>query len=583
MTNLDLNLINDWMANDVSEKDVAEITALLAKAEAGDAAVEAELLDRFDGNIKFGTAGLRGEMAAGTNRMNRATVRRAAFGLGNFAVNQFSELGETGKPKVVIGYDARHNSKDFAYDSAAIFQELGLDVWIFSSALPTPVLAYAIRALDAEVGVMVTASHNPGKDNGYKVYLGGKIVTDTGQGSQIIDPNDRLIAEAIDAAPVAKDIKLADAGWNMIADSILDDYEAMCSKLGGEVAEIAGLKKDELKITTTAMHGVGGPVQIKALNLAGFENINFVPEQQNPDPDFPTVAFPNPEEKGAMDMVIALADESNADLALANDPDADRLAAACFDKHLGKYRQLMGDEIGIILAKYFIDLINAGELPAKSALGSSIVSSRLVGVMSKAKGVNYSTTLTGHKWISRVENMVFGYEEAIGFCPDPEYVHDKDGPATGVVLVKIAYKLKAEGKNLIDMLDDIAKEFGLYSQRQLSIRLGSPAALVALVDEARSNPPANLGGSEVSSVIDMTKNSPDPALTQNAVIFTTADDTRVFVRPSGTEPKVKFYIETVSPIAGGESADFEVLKAARIESVAKLDQIVAELEAAYKK
>ncbi|MDR1033213.1 MAG: phospho-sugar mutase [Bifidobacteriaceae bacterium] len=554
-----------WIEGDVSDEDIALLRDTLAKAKDGDVDAKADLESKFEGTLEFGTAGLRGVMEPGAFRMNRAVVIKAAAGLATFCNKKVE------KPKIVIGYDARHHSEEFAVDSAGVFLSAGLDVHLMPRMLPTPVLAYAVRAMDADAGVMVTASHNPAKDNGYKVYLGSRIVTDNGRGSQIVPPFDTEIADEIAKIGAANWVPRALSGWNVIPDGIVTDYYA-------DVKEklFDGLPRSEkLNIATSAMHGVGGAVQVELLHEFGFDNVKFVPEQQEPNPDFPTVVFPNPEEKGTMDMVLALAESEKSELILANDPDADRLGAGIFDKHTGKYRQLMGDETGMMIG-YHVAKNIAEDDKKTSTLASSIVSSRTLQVIAEHFGLLYEPTLTGFKWISRANNLVFGYEEAIGFLTVPDLVHDKDGPSAGVLLAQIANEALLNDKTLSDVLDDIAREIGLYTQAQVSIRLDSKEKIDAAVESLRTNPPKTLGKSPVVNMRDALQDNQGLPPT-NAIILTTEDNTRVIARPSGTEPKAKFYIETYHAVH--EEATFEYLTALRFTENARISEICEEIRA----
>jgi phosphomannomutase len=400
---------------------------------------------------------------------------------------------------------------------------------------------------------MVTASHNPAQDNGYKVYLGGRIVQDDGQGSQIVPPFDSEISQAIQSAPAAKDIPLADGGWQSFPFTIAADYSASVTQIARQF--LPDQPNLGLKIVTTAMHGVGGAIQVQQLQSLGFVNLFEVAEQKDPDPDFPTIVFPNPEEAGALDMALDLARRSQADLIIANDPDADRCSIATFDPHGGDYRQWTGDEIGLLLGEFFAQQFRGQNV----ALASSIVSSRALAKIAAAHQIPYVPTLTGFKWISRVPRLIFGYEEAIGYNPDPEFVHDKDGPATGSIIAALASRPAPSSFNvpprslsvsttLAGFLDEIARRYGLFTQSQVSVRLNSLDSINALVEQFRSRPPEKFGSETVTEVIDYANQPPSPALKTNGISFFTQEQSRIFVRPSGTEPKVKFYLETYRAI-----------------------------------
>jgi len=561
-----------WVSGDLDVNDKAEISALVAAARTGSGgkrspaalAAIAQLQDRFAGNLEFGTAGLRGEMAAGPNRMNRAVVARAAAGLAAF----LKEALPGKKPRIVIGYDGRHRSEQFARDTAAIMAAAGVEAYLLPRMLPTPVLAYAVRRLPADAGVMVTASHNPAADNGYKVYLGGRVVRDSGQGSQIVPPYDGKIAAKIAEAPPANAIPMAQGGYLQLGDDIVEEYVKAVEALSDNAPR-------NLRIVTTSMHGVGGEVLNRVLADTGFEDVFPVPEQLDPDPDFPTVAFPNPEEPGAIDMALALAADVNADLVIANDPDADRCAIGVFDPRAGDggaWRRLHGDEVGALLG--YAAAHSAAATDSDATLANSIVSSRLLGRIAAKADLNYKNTLTGFKWISRTPNLVFGYEEALGYCVDPASVHDKDGISAALVIAQLANELKAEGRTLIDLLDDLAREHGLFLTDQLSLRYEDLSKIAATMKKLRANPPATLVGSPVVENVDLAQgyNGLPPT---DGVLLRASDDTRVIVRPSGTEPKVKCYLEVVHPVES--DADFDRVTEARTSAQKVLDDLKAEM------
>lgn len=567
-----------WMAADVDDADVAELRRLVEQAldpHAGEPAL-AELADRFSGPLQFGTAGLRGAMAAGPNRMNRAVVIAAAAGLGAFLT---AEIG-TGAPRVVVGYDARHRSADFARDTAAVLVAAGAEVLLMPAPGPTPVLAFAVRHLSADAGVMVTASHNPAADNGYKVYLGGRAVTDAGQGAQIVPPYDALIAGQIALVRSAKDVPRAESGWTVLGPEITDEYHAAVATLHD------GAARSRLRIVTTSLHGVGGAAVARVLAEAGFTDVLPVEEQAEPDPDFPTVAFPNPEEPGAIDMALALAQDSHADLVIANDPDADRCAVALLDPQYGTYqgaetassqgwRMLHGDEVGMLLGW------DAAERAARAGQGGtlacSIVSSRALAGIAVRHGLEHATTLTGFKWISRTPGLVFGYEEALGYCVDPEHVRDKDGLSAAVAVAQLASRLAGEGRTLLDRLDDVARACGLHVTGQVSARFDDLDLIASTMTALRTSPPSALAGSPVDSVRDLAEGI-DGLPPTDGVVLLTADDTRVIVRPSGTEPKVKCYIEVVSAVDPAASA--ATLSAARVAARDRLARVQSDVRTA---
>ncbi|MFD2796806.1 phospho-sugar mutase [Promicromonospora vindobonensis] len=567
-----------WMAADVDADDIDELRALVARTTGSGIRARAvdELADRFSGTLQFGTAGLRGAMAAGPNRMNRAVVIAAAAGLAAFLKAEAAGVA----PRVVVGFDARHRSADFARDTAAVLVAAGAEVQLMPAPGPTPVLAFAVRHLSADAGVMVTASHNPAADNGYKVYLGGRVVAGAGQGAQIVPPADARIAEEIARVGAAKDVPRAESGWTVLGPEITDQYHAAVAGLHD------GEPRTKLRIVTTSLHGVGGAAVARVLAEAGFTDVVPVEEQAEPDPDFPTVAFPNPEEPGAIDMALALAQDAHADLVIANDPDADRCAVAVLDPQYGTYqgaetafsqgwRMLHGDEAGMLLGW------DAAERAARAGTGGtlacSIVSSRALAAIAARHGLEHATTLTGFKWISRTPGLVFGYEEALGYCVDPEHVRDKDGLSAAVAVAQLANRLAAEGRTLLDRLDDVVRACGLHITGQVSARFDDLAEIESTMASLRTSPPTILAGSPVDSVRDLAEGL-DGLPPTDGVVLLTADDTRVIVRPSGTEPKVKCYIEVVSPVDPDASAGS--LSAARVAARDRLAQVQADLRAA---
>jgi phosphomannomutase len=535
-----------WAAEDPDEHPRAELETLVAAAEA-DPAAAADLADRFDGRLEFGTAGLRGALGAGPNRMNRVVVIRAAAGLAAYLLDQGHQGGT-----VVVGYDARHGSDVFAEDTAAVMVGAGLRAVLLPRPLPTPLLAYAIRALGCVAGVMVTASHNPPQDNGYKVYLG--------DGSQIVPPADAEISARIDAVGPLAGVRRA-GGWTRLGEEVVEAY---LSDVGGLVD---GGPRD-LTTVYTPLHGVGGETVAVVMQRAGFSAPHVATAQAEPDPDFPTVAFPNPEEPGAMDLAMALAAEVGADVVVANDPDADRCAVAVPDAH--GWRMLRGDEVGALLGDH---LLRSG---TRGVYANSIVSSTLLGKLAAAHGQPHRETLTGFKWIGRVEGLAYGYEEALGYCVAPGLVRDKDGVSALLLVVDLAARLKAEGRTLTDRLDDLAREHGLHATDQLSVRVTDLSLITAAMERLRSAPPATLGGLKVERVDDLAKGSADLPPT-DGLRFRLAEDARVIVRPSGTEPKIKCYLEVVVPVDADEA---DGVDAARISAAGRLDAIRGDLAAA---
>ena len=535
-----------WAAEDPDDATRAELEQVIADVQAG--ADAADLADRFAGTLEFGTAGLRGALGAGPNRMNRVVVTRAAAGLAAY----LREQGQSGP--VVVGFDARHRSDDFARDTAEVLSGAGFKVWVMPRPLPTPVLAFAIRELGCSAGVMVTASHNPPQDNGYKVYLG--------DGSQIVPPADAAIAAKIDAVGALADLPRGPGG-TVLGEHLVDRYL-------DTIAELAEDGPRDLDLVYTPLHGVGGASVLQVLETAGFAEPRVVEQQAQPDPDFPTVAFPNPEEPGAMDLAIALATEHDADLVVANDPDADRCAAAVptGSSKSGGWRMLRGDEVGVLLAHHLMSRGRTG------TWATSIVSSSLLGKMATAAGQPYVETLTGFKWIGRVPGLAFGYEEALGYCCDPDHVKDKDGVSALLLLCELAAATKAAGRSLVDVLDDLALEHGLHATDQVAVRVADLSLITAAMERLRATPPTELGGLAVEQVEDLALGSADLPPT-DGLRFRLADHARVVVRPSGTEPKLKCYLEVVVPVDADAGVD-----AARISAASRLDALGRDIEAA---
>ncbi len=543
-----------WAAEDPDPQTRAELEALIAAEDLD------ELADRFRGTLEFGTAGLRGALGAGPNRMNRVVVLRAAAGLVAYLKQQGAGAGDT----VVIGYDARHNSDVFATDTAEVVAGAGLRPLLLPRPLPTPLLAFAITDLGSVAGVMVTASHNPPQDNGYKVYLG--------DGSQIVPPADAEIAACIAAVGPVGEIPRPSTGsgaGNAVA--VLD--EALVARYQDAVAGLVGPGPRDLRIVYTPLHGVGGDTVQRVLEKAGFAAPYEPGAQAEPDPDFPTVSFPNPEEPGAMDLALALAAEVGADIVVANDPDADRCAVAVPVGDRARsgprgWQMLRGDEVGALLAQHLLTRGRTG------VYATSIVSSSLLGVMAQAAGQPHTETLTGFKWIGRIPGLAFGYEEALGYCVDPDRVKDKDGVSALLLVCELAAEAKAAGRSLLDLLDDIARQHGLHATDQLSVRVDDLARIPATMARLREAPPSSLGGLQVLRVDDLARGSTDLPPTEG-LRFTLADRARVIVRPSGTEPKVKCYLEVVVPVGADEP---DGVAAARIVAAGRLDAIRSDLQ-----
>jgi len=542
-----------WLADDPDPATREELRELVADLPGS----AGELADRFAGTLTFGTAGLRGRLRAGPNGMNLAVVSRAAAGL----VNWLAAQGAPGL--LVIGYDARHGSREFAERTARIATGAGRAALLLPRPLPTPVLAYAVRSLEAVAGVMVTASHNPPQDNGYKVYLGAVLGGPRGAGAQIVPPADAEIETAIRAVPAISAVPLGEPG------TVLDD-KIVSSYLDAAVA-LLGAGPRDLRIAYTPLHGVGGAVAAEAFERAGFGAPAVVAEQAEPDPEFPTVAFPNPEEPGAMDLLLALATRTSADLAIANDPDADRCAVAV-PGEAGGWRPLTGDQLGILLADHLIRRGTPGSEPGRGGkapgmYATTIVSSTMLQALCAARGVPYGETLTGFKWIVRAdEDLAFGYEEALGYCVAPAVVRDKDGITAALLVAELAAGLSGSGKTLADRLDELDAEFGVHHTDQLSVRVDDLAEITRTMAHVRARPPATLLGTAVREVEDRL---PDA----DVLTFRTGS-ARVVIRPSGTEPKLKAYLEVVVPVGD------DGVPAARTRANAAMTGLRAEVAAA---
>lgn len=546
---------HDWLADDPDEGTRGELAALIEAAESGDAAAQAELDDAFRGPLTFGTAGLRGRMGPGPHRMNRVTVSRAAAGIAAYL------LAHHAHPTAVIGFDARHRSHDFARDCAEILAGAGIKALVLPRALPTPVLAYAVRALGADAGLMVTASHNPAQDNGLKVYLA--------DGRQIVPPADAEIAALIDAVgPVSG---LPRSGDHLtLGDDIVERYVEQAA-----LVPQRDTPRDVVSLHT-AMHGVGTQVLRDAAVRAGFPAPFTVTEQERPDPAFPTVTFPNPEEPGALDLALAEGRRVNVDLIIATDPDADRCALAVGVPHgrpahadgrtPGEWVVLTGDEVGWLLAWW---LLRRGGF--SGAMAASLVSSSLLQRIAEEAGVVYATTLTGFKWIARVPDLGYGYEEALGYCVDPRHVADKDGITAALLALELVAALNAEGRTVFDVLDELALRHGVHATRQVSLRLPTSEVIAAAIAGLRADPPSDLGGLPVEDVIDLSLGYGGLPPTDGLLLRLAG--ARVIVRPSGTEPKVKCYLEAIRRVDGAG------LAIAREEAETTLDRLDAAIRA----
>lgn len=522
----------NWIEQDPDPVTKAQLAELLIASQTDQAAL-LELQDAFVAPLEFGTAGLRGALGAGPNRMNRVTVLQAASGLAQYLVQQ----GFTGR-KVVIGFDARYNSDVFTDDTARVMSGAGLEPIVFSHVVPTPVLAFAIRHLEACAGVMVTASHNPPQDNGYKVYLG--------DGRQIVSPVDEQISKLITTVSDVREIVQGDAG-KRVSDEVVNTYTSLTSQLitAGPTTEA---QRKSVTSVYTAMHGVGWKTLQSAFDTSGFAEPIAVLEQRDPDPAFPTVAFPNPEEKGALDIAIALAKKNSVDVLLANDPDADRFAAAASNS-TGDWVTLRGDQIGSLLGWWMIERAKLTGSKLSGTFANSIVSSMMLESIAKSAGLPYESTLTGFKWVSRVNHLTFGYEEALGYCVDPNNVSDKDGISAAAMFMEMLAHLKSQGKTIWQVLDELALAHGLHATDQVSVRVTSSDQVDLTMAGIRNTPPTKFGGLQVSSIDDLAIGLGELPKTDAVIIHLAGNDqiqkARVIVRPSGTEPKIKCYLEVV--------------------------------------
>jgi phosphomannomutase len=503
-----------WIEDDPDQKTREELAHWLQNDEV------AKIESCFQGFLQFGTAGLRGALGPGPSRMNRAVVSKTAAGLSSF-------MKKNSLNSIVIGRDARYGSEDFTEDTAQIMSGAGFKVFVLPRPLPTPVLAFAVRKLNCDVGVMVTASHNPPQDNGYKVYLGGKVSGINYFGSQIIAPTDAEISAEIASAPKLSQLLRA-KDREIVPEEIISDYVKETAKLVDRALPI--------KVVYSPLHGVGKEIFVKVVEAAGFAKPLIVKEQAEPNPDFPTVAFPNPEEPGAIDLSLKLAQQESADLVIANDPDADRCAAAIND---GGWRMLRGDEVGALLGEYLARKRKTG------VFANSIVSSSILGKIAKNYGINFFETLTGFKYLSKVDGLTYGYEEALGYSVAPNSVNDKDGISAGLILIQLAAELKKEGRTISDLLSEIWARHGFHGTRQISIRTNKLSDIGSVMAKVRNKLPKRLGEFEVTSFDDLEKPNNGLPPTDGVRIWLDGKY-RVIVRPSGTEPKIKCYIEVIA-------------------------------------
>lgn len=531
--------VEAWIQQDPDDATRTELSELLART---DEAAQIELADAFRAPLEFGTAGLRGKLGGGPNRMNRVVVIQAAAGLAEYLAGQ----GLQGKA-VVIGYDGRFNSDVFAQDTAQVMAAAGFTPLIFDHVVPTPVLAFAIRDLGCCAGVMVTASHNPPQDNGYKVYLG--------DGRQIVSPADADISTCIRRVTDVREVQMKDA-TTIVGPDVEERYITSLTTAIHSGPTTAQERGDVISVYT-AMHGVGWNTLREACVRSDFKEPNAVIEQRDPDPLFPTVAFPNPEEKGALDLSIAMAKETSADILIANDPDADRLAVA-IPMPDGQWKTLHGDQVGSLLAWWVIERARRSGVRLQGTMANSIVSSMMMESIAHDAGLDYTNTLTGFKWVSRVANLVYGYEEALGYCVNPEFVGDKDGISAASFVLEMAAALKAEARTLWDVLDDLARKFGLHSTDQVSVRVSDLSQVTYVMSALRTTPPSTIGGLKVSQVLDLAQGETGLPPTDGVIFMLEASaeisKARVIVRPSGTEPKIKGYLEVVCTNDDLESA-----------------------------
>ena len=504
--------VEEWIANDPDPKTSQLLQHWLEIEN------ESELAKSFNGFLEFGTAGLRGPLRPGPSGMNRAVVGRTAA-----AIAQYLKARDLSK--IVIGRDARHGSSEFLIESAEIFAGAGLEVYLLPRELPTPVLAFAVKELKMDCGVMITASHNPASDNGYKVYLGGSVDGVNYSGSQIISPADSEISKEIARVQLPSP---RGSNWQIVSEELIWKYLERTARSSKQAIET--------KIVYTAMHGVGTKTLLALFDKANFAKPILVSEQAEPNPDFPTVAFPNPEEPGAIDLAIKLAIKEGADLVIANDPDADRCAIAVKDG-VGNWRGLRGDELGVLLGHY---IANSGDMAGKT-FATSIVSSSALSKIATNVGAKFEETLTGFKWISKIENLAFGYEEAIGYCVDPTVVNDKDGISAALKIAQKNSELKAKGSSLLKYLDEIWNEIGFHRCEQLSIRVSEISTINNILQKIKANPPKNLAGLAITNFEDL-ESSKLPTV---GIRLWAGPNVRIIIRPSGTEPKLKSYVEVV--------------------------------------
>ncbi|MBN2798196.1 MAG: phospho-sugar mutase [Deltaproteobacteria bacterium] len=542
-----VDIARAWMAADPDPVTRAETEGLIASGD------EHQLAEQFGARLEFGTAGIRGALAAGPNRMNRLLVRKVSAGLAQYLLDQHPGR----KFSVVIGFDGRHLSREFAEDTAAIFASRGVGVWLYEEVAATPQLAHAVVALGCAAGVMVTASHNPPQDNGYKVYWEN--------GAQIIEPHDKGISAAIDLEPALGELLPLEA--LLASGAVIRPPQVVCDTYRAGVRDLRVHPTAPVKAVYTAMHGVGRALIERVMGDAGYADIHLVPEQADPDPDFPTVSFPNPEEPGALDLGMALADKVGADVLIANDPDADRLAVAVPDG-AGGWARLSGDQVGQLLAD---DLLRSDKrfLKQPRMVATTVVSSSMLRALAEHYGVEYRETLTGFKWIANAAiafegRFVMGYEEALGYSVGP-LVRDKDGVSAAVLLLDLVAHLKEQGRTLLDRLEELYRTHGLYMTSQVSLKrpgAAGAAEIQAMMDQLRAAPPDAVAGTPIWRLRDLavgtwkTRDGASGALdipASNVLGWDLEGGGRVVIRPSGTEPKIKFYFEARLPFGEGDT------------------------------
>ncbi|PRB09283.1 phosphomannomutase [Microbacterium sp. MYb72] len=535
-----------WLRQDPDAQTRDELAGIVTRAASGDEAAAADLADRFGARLAFGTAGLRGELGAGSNRMNRVLVAQAAAGFAAY----LREKSDGRTPTVVIGYDGRRNSRVFATDSAEIFAGAGLRAILLPRLLPTPVLAFAVRHLGADAGVMVTASHNPPNDNGYKVYLGGE-----NQGSQIVAPADAEIAAHIQRIADAGDVKALprSSAYETAGEDVVTAYVEATAAVAPAPSTATGLRW-----VYTAMHGVGWETLSRILRVAGYPQPMVVGEQLDPDATFHTVSFPNPEEPGAMDLAFARARRVQADFILANDPDADRLAVAIPDETAeGGWRRLTGNEVGLLLGAR---AARAAAGTPGASLACSLVSSPGLGAIAAHHGLDFHETLTGFKWISRAPGIAFGFEEALGYLVNPETVRDKDGISAAIAILGLAAEARDRGATIATLLTELGETYGHFASGQVSVRVDDLSVIGNVMLSLRTLPPTQIGSHAIASAEDLLRAAPG-APSGDVLRYRLADGSRVIVRPSGTEPKLKVYID-----AKGDTADAAAQAVADLET-----------------